>query len=454
MLKRPRHTTLLLRIFALIGASGLAVYQVAESHSESGALRPWAPVFRHMPIPLTIPTTPPRQTLILPLASDSPPIRVRLWAAARLQRVTVTAPEGLFVNGSRFPVSIEVVSHKGKLIVRAEKRDLLTTTALTVKAVRGGTFDLKEGKRRQLVTAGEARFRLEKDAIEIVNRIDLESYLLGIAEPELGSLNLPAEALKAQIIAARSYTLAVTGRHPHEPYEFCDGPHCQVYAGLGHLPRKFQQTAAAVRGLYLRYKGKPAVGFFHHSCGGSTAAIEDVWKAPRIPYLRRVQDPQNERLGPQGTEWSFRMDRKAFARFLAREGWLKKHQALNAIGVIRTDASGRARQILVQTSEPKWIPADAFRRRLNQRMGDEVLKSTLFKIVTTADEIRFEGRGWGHGVGLCQCGTVTWARKGKTARQILAHYFPGTDLGRLPRKPQEVPKADPKLVQYLHSLVD
>ena len=242
--------------------------------------------------------------------------------------------------------------------------------------------------------------------------------------------------MKAQLIAARSYILAVRDRHPGEDYDFCDSAHCQMYTGHLRFPLKFRNAAAACRGLYLRYKNAPAAAFFHHSCGGSTAAIEDVWPGGAVPYLRRVQkDSDQEYLGGKGTLWHFSIDRKAFMKLLVQEGWLGKHDALERLKVIRMDGSGRAQQILIEGNSQRWVKASVFRNAVNRRFHSEVLPSMLFQISSSGSLIRFEGRGWGHGVGLCQAGAMLMAREGKTYRQILQHYYPGTTIARLPRNP-------------------
>src|SRR5581483_4026721 len=92
---------------------------------------------------------------------------------------------------------------------------------------------LKTDRRVSKETVGELDLRLVKGKLQVVNKVDLEDYLEGILEPELGTLDLSPEVLKAQIIAARSYVLAMKGEQHHgQGYELCVSPHCQVFGGV------------------------------------------------------------------------------------------------------------------------------------------------------------------------------------------------------------------------------
>jgi stage II sporulation protein D len=277
---------------------------------------------------------------------------------------------------------------------------------------------------------GNMDVRLQNGTLVIINTIRLETYLAGTVEPELGSLRFPPAALEAQIIASRSWVLAMKDHHEKEDYQFCDTDHCQVYAGQKKFPANFQRALASARGRYLRFAGRPAAGFFHHSCGGKTASYVDVWPGKDIPYLNRVTDVPHKGFGGVGGEWQVRIPRKDVVQMLRSYGWLQTHDPLIALGVIRSDASGRARQILVRGNSSRWVSGNEFRQALNRLKGTEAVRSTLFQVQLGRDHVLIKGKGWGHGVGLCQTGAVTMANKGKTAKQILAHYFPGAELAK------------------------
>jgi len=436
MNRTRRHTSLIVRSVIVGAALAVVAWQENGGHTKAVLAMPIA-----LPkIPIMAPGGVLRhRTLVPPLEPVVPArhgqwVRLRLFSTFKVHSLIVTGNDGLRVGSQVFREGATATVSGGQVRLQIGKKEVSGPLILLTSADQK-MMTLKPRHGTKIVTPGHLRLRVRQGNLEVVNVLDLEDYLLGIVEPELGSLNMPEEGIKAQMIAARSYILAVRDRHPGEDYDFCDSAHCQMYTGHIRFPPKFRNAAAACRGLYLRYKNAPAAAFFHHSCGGSTAAIEDVWPGPAVPYLRRVKDSDQEYLGGKGAIWHFSIERKSFMKFLVQEGWLRKHDALENLKVIRTDGSGRAQQILIEGNTQRWVKASTFRNAVNRYYHSEVLLSTLFHISSTGSQIRFEGRGWGHGVGLCQAGAMLMAREGKTYRQILQHYYPGTTIARLPRAP-------------------
>ncbi len=280
--------------------------------------------------------------------------------------------------------------------------------------------------------------RIVKDRIQLVNRLELEDYVSGIVEGELGSLNLSPEVLKAQIVVARTYVLSMRGeRHQGEGYEFCDHPHCQVYSGIPMNHPIYEKAIQSVRGEYVSYKGRPIAAFYHHSCGGMTSAVQDVWPAPAEPYLRAVKDPAGSscRVGPK-SQWRVSLSKKSLAICFRKAGWMDANKRTISTPYARTRRSipsGRVQLFLVQSHHPKLVivTVGRFRNVVNQYYGKEILKSAMFTVSLEDDSFVFKGRGWGHGVGLCQEGAMWMAKHGKTYQQILQHYFPHTQLAKL-----------------------
>ena len=274
------------------------------------------------------------------------------------------------------------------------------------------------------------------NSLQVINRMPTEVYILGVIEPELGSLNFPVDSLRAQIIACRTYTMAMRGRHASQGYDFCDGPHCQTFRGIDRIQPSLVVANAAVHGQYLSYGGRPIPAFYHDNCGGMTAAADQVWPMASRPYLKAVKDGNAEdvycRYAPRA-RWTFQADYPSLRKILIREGLLARRKPLYNIRIVRTDVSGRAQVIgLYSDRQLIRLPANSFRRLLNRSYGSEVLPSTLFTVSREGQRFIVAGRGWGHGVGLCQWGAIEMAREGKNYRQILQHYFPGTTLEEIP----------------------
>src|SRR5438552_44934 len=164
-----------------------------------------------------------------------------------------------------------------------------------------------------------------------------------------------------------------------------------------------------------------------------TSAVDDVWPTTTPqPYLVPVSEGPNSlcRYAPKYA-WRFGESRRSLAACFRGVRWLGAQEALDSIRIARKDHSGRAKTMMIQGNRTLLVPIGKFRNAVNQYYGREVLRSAMLTISRKGDRFVFLGRGWGHGVGLCQEGAKTMARQGKNYREILAHYFPNTKLAQL-----------------------
>jgi len=363
-------------------------------------------------------------------------VNIRLWAADSIKRMEIQQPSRIRVENKTFYAPIVLISKPGNkvLLIDSIKQYVLLDEVFLESQDAEAHWHLQSKEMGDFVTRGSLHIRvIEGGELQIVNHILLEEYLVGVVGPELGSLNENPESLKAQIVASRSYVLAMKGRHEAEGYDFCDQPHCQVYGGLKGIPSAIWKMLATVRGEYVAYEGAPIPAFFHDTCGGVTADPQEVWKIDPKPYLKPHKDgsPQAHcRFSPH-SRWTVTLSEEDLKDFLRKQGWLKGRDALISFKVIRSDHSGRAQQIIVQGNQQKWIPARVFVDTFNRSQKQYELRSTFFQVIRLDDDYHFIGRGWGHGVGLCQWGAMQLAKEGKSYRQILATYFPGTEVETL-----------------------
>jgi len=383
----------------------------------------------------------------MPLTALEPPkaVRIRLLSNETLSSVTLEAYGGLRVSQQRAwgKVTVSVI---GNALHIVDEKDLNFVTTHANFASRAGRWvDMQRPYKTSKRTVGWVQITVNDKKLRIVNILPLETYVLGIVEGELGSLNFHPESLKAQIVASRSYVLAKKSRHRMDGYDFCDRPHCQVFKGTESIRPAFKLAMQSSKGEYLSYNGKAIPAFYHDNCGGKTAAIQDVWKTPSCAYLPSVEDNQQSsdanpdkdddelnycRNAPRAN-WTFEAKRDVLRKCFNQEGWITGFDALDTLRVIRINSSERAHQVLVQTAHPRWIGAAEFRRVINRHFDSEVLKSTYFTITRNKDTFTFSGKGWGHGVGLCQWGAIEMGNQGKTYKEILAHYYPGTKVERV-----------------------
>ena len=258
----------------------------------------------------------------------------------------------------------------------------------------------------------------------------VEDYVAGCVAAELGSMNLPpqaaARARDVQAILCRSYGLGSLGRHAAEGFDLCSDTHCQVYrpapaTAIGRLSREAADRTAA-RVLWI--DGRPAVPVYHADCGGRTSAAADVWGGPPSPYLVSVKDDVCATRPP----WRFEVTIDRL------EGGLRRSPDFDADGlrdvqVERRDSAGRAASVRLVGDATRSVRGNDFRTAVVTVFGASSLRSTLFTVKRRGRTLVFEGRGNGHGVGLCQLGLIARAGRGDSPASILAHYFPRTTVG-------------------------
>lgn len=366
-------------------------------------------------------------------AGENGLVRVKLFSSHKVDRVYVRPLGTWRLNGQPYQGPLMLSQAKGQIA--------LTDLRGRKRLVRKATFEGRRGLLKLTLKNGALREVNGKIDVEIwgghlrvINTVDIESYAAGVAPGEMASVPATVPALMAQMVASRSYLLTMKGRHWHHQHDFCDGPHCQVYLGLHHVNQKALEAARLSSGQYLTYNGRALAAFYHDTCGGSTSAAEDAWRTRRLPYLKALRDGPGEgycKNSPHA-HWIYKIDRAKMKKILRKRGWLGAKQNLGQIGVIRRDRFGRALQILIQSDRPRTVSAQDFRRAINTHFEREVLPSTKFVVSAERTQFSVTGRGWGHGVGLCQWGSAEMAKQGQSYKQILTHYFPGSTLTLLP----------------------
>ena len=280
--------------------------------------------------------------------------------------------------------------------------------------------------------------------LEVVCELDIEDYVEGVVASEMAIWSAAGAALEAQAIAARSFAVAqldARGRLAGGP-TLLDDVRDQAYRGA-YLPdprggRAAREVAERLHSAVRRTRGRvlfedPRVvdARFHAACGGATADGAAVFPDADFACLRSVEcAPCRGSLGgareaPTELGWRWTAPRFALER-LARELGLGVHLLRLAPG--RRDGAGRWLEVRLEGDlAARSIPFEELRRRLSRR---ELASSLVTRTWPRAGEtigggLLFEGRGRGHGVGLCQEGALALARAGWSAERILAHYYPG-----------------------------
>ena len=265
-----------------------------------------------------------------------------------------------------------------------------------------------------------------------VARLDVDEYVSGSvpAEAALGGLD-PATAravAEVQAIVARTYAFANRRRHAHEGFDLCATTHCQVFRPLSTWPapiaRLARDAAHATRGMVITFADRPINAVFHADCGGHTSDAGSAWRGDSPPYLRGTPDTYCVKDG--AAPWRAEVSISDLRRALNRDDATNVGRRLEELEITEQDAAGRAVHVTLHGARTLAVRGERLRSVVNANLGPRTIKSTRFTVLRDGRHVLFEGRGFGHGVGLCQTGALARARAGHSPRDIIAHYYAGT----------------------------
>jgi stage II sporulation protein D len=377
-------------------------------------------------------------------------IRVLLAASVPTAAVSADAdwriedPDGALVANAAGGRAWRVELDAGRL--RAVRPDGVPTVwrpgALVVRTDDGGpvTYNGRRYRGALVLAASDS-------GISVVNRLAIDDYVLGVVAEEIG--RRPASdsaAVEAQAVSARSY--AATHLGGGRLFDVTSGTQDQVYGGVAAETPVSTAAVESTRGLVLMYAGRVVDAPYHSTCGGSTAAPDEVWRTPGEPYLHSVSDriPGTDRyycdISPT-FRWTRSYDRAALNAVVAR--YLRAYAAVpggdpgtvQAVEVDRRTASGRVGILRIATDRGNFLLRGNDIRSVLRSRGGEILNSTYFSVdaVTGSDgaiaTLTLRGQGNGHGVGMCQWGAIGRARAGQDFRTILRTYYPGATVGSI-----------------------
>lgn len=328
-------------------------------------------------------------------------------------------------------------------------------------------------RRTDFLLPGEVTLQEEDDGLwSLFNTVGLEQYLTCVISSEM-SCDAPLEFLKAHAVISRSWVAGKIGRHAkpsplgkvntpgriidwqdnadHEGFDVCADDHCQRYQGVGEINRAVVEAVRQTEGLILAdADGKPADARFSKCCGGHTELFSTCWQETDMPYLAAKEDPwcdpsllsEEERqvlirtsfktydreTADRYFRWSEDLPTELVEENLRRICGRDAGKLLTAEPLVR-GASGRIKEMrLTGTLGSVVIGKELLIRRIFSRSH---LLSSAFTVDNISDGmIRLSGKGWGHGVGLCQIGAAVMAMKGHCYRDILNHYYPTARITR------------------------
>jgi stage II sporulation protein D len=304
-----------------------------------------------------------------------------------------------------------IASYNKKIFVKKRNGDSLTGDSIEFKGSTGEdyfTLQINQSGSIKRNYTGDLKCFSDMGSLFLINTLDIEKYIAGVVMSEGGSRR-NEEYFKTQAIIARTYTYKYLDKHVLDKYNLCDDTHCQAFNGLTG-DSLIINAVRKTNGLVITTPDSILINSaFHSNCGGETSPSEYAWITPQS-YLKRVSDPycQNSR----SALWEKKISVKDWAAYLKKNGY---EDNLTDPSVFN----------FVQNTRVSDYVSGSFRMPLRTIRNDLDLRSTYFSVSLTGDSLSLRGKGYGHGVGLCQEGAMVMAAKGFNYKQIIGFYYSG-----------------------------
>jgi stage II sporulation protein D len=346
-------------------------------------------------------------------------VRIRIFTnqtpeSAVFSVITGTYEIDLF-NGEKVTVSkdepVLLSRYNGKIAVKKRNETGRICDSLVFTGISdNNTFSLRVNGKSPVKQyySGDLQCFPDFETMLFINRCEIEKYISGVVMSEGGNgKNL--EYFKSQAIIARTYMYKYYNKHIGDKYNVCDDIHCQAFNGLSE-DTLLNKAAMETKGLVILDKDSTLIiAAFSSNCGGETSSSEDVWLSS-TNYLKRVNDPYC--IGSRNATWkkSYSLDQ-----------WIKYIR----ISGDRDSIADPAVLNFAQNTRLSDYKAGLFALPLRKIRADLNLHSTFFSVYANGDSVVLSGKGYGHGVGLCQEGAMVMAGKGFRYQEIINFYYSG-----------------------------
>jgi stage II sporulation protein D len=332
-------------------------------------------------------------------------LSIELWASRSVTHLTATP-----LSGARIPLQLEWTS---------------MGPAKTLKL--NGSFRMQPAEGPEVTAAGEWTITRQRDGLRVLLTLPSEKYVAAALSGEAAP-DEPLASLKAMAITIRTFALLNAGRHQREGFDLCDSTHCQALRFAKPRP-EVEEAVRETAGESLWSGGQRLHVYYTQHCGGMSEAANSVWPAEQGGDSTH-RDPYCLRRSP--AEWHARIALDQLSDIFRSQGW-QTPSPIESIRVIRQTTGGRAGLLEVTGGGPRaQISASSFRFAVDRALGWNQLRSDWYTLAVSGYTLEIQGRGYGHGVGLCQAGAYEMAMEGHSDVEILDFYFPGAVAGITP----------------------
>jgi stage II sporulation protein D len=400
----------------------------------------------------------------------------QIWTGAYSDAKTAEADMKNDIAAKLGSVKLSTVEPSGNRIVAESENDGI----LTVFGSSSAYFQIWPGeantpyafKLNGILYRGDIEVRRYQGSdMTVINIVPLQQYLYGVLPGEIEASSHP-EALKAQAVAARTYTINSIGKHTSLGFDLCNTTGCQVYKGFSVEAQSANKAVDDTKGQMVTYNGKPAQVFYFSSSGGRTEDVQYVWGS-QIPYLKSVEDKYES-----GRSWNYTWESTYTANEIKQIMLGRNYNLGDILNITIADVSpaGRVTELIIEGTRDERVymkgacrsvlsnlhsqwytistDADIMAKALSKKpentrlVGKAVVTANGTKVMGASKKnvtvlgaggkkkavpvipttYKFTGRGWGHAVGMSQEGAKGMAKAGFKYDEILMHYFQGTKV--------------------------
>jgi stage II sporulation protein D len=353
--------------------------------------------------------------------------------AARLAQHFFFSVQGPVPESAR-DLTVELFSARPVFHLTATALNDLKTTLQVDQGLKkplnlSGGFRVQVAEEEPIVAAGKWNITSQHDGLRILLTLPSETYVLAALSGEAAP-DEPVASLKAMAISMRTFALENANRHRAQGFGLCDSTHCQALR-LGKPRPEVELAVRETAGETLWAGDQRAHIYYTQHCGGMSESAASIWPAEQVSYLAGNRaDPYCVRRSP--AEWHTEIPLAQLSDIFRAQGWHTPSPIAN-IRVIRRSAEGRAELLEVNgRGAPAQLSASSFHFAVDRQMGWNRVRSDWYTATVSSEVVQLRGKGYGHGAGLCQAGSYEMAMEGKTEKEILNFYFPGTVAGVTP----------------------